>query len=178
MQPSTNGTASQHGSRSPSPLLVPVPMLDDDMGAPRDVALPTPPPSSASHQASFRRVSSIIDRSIDTTRLANVLMSDASRTGSQDSLPGMERLPSGIVLSILTSPQLTQPEQRQRAESRLLAVSPTLPAAMQRPAYLLEDYTLTAKLHASNTCTVYKAFCKRSMTIVVLKVGWPCAAAC
>lgn len=173
MQQGGSGPVSQHGySNSPAPLLIPVACLDDDMSTPRD-ALPTPPSASARAHASFRRASSIIDRSIDSISLANIINATASRAGSQDNLAGMERLPSGSVLNILTSPEMTaaQEPRRPRVDSRLLAVSPTLPASMQRPAYLLEDYTLTAKLHASNTCTVYKAFCKWSMTIVVLKVG-------
>lgn len=160
---------SQHGLQgaAPAPLLIPVACLEltDDVYTLRTDSLPTPPSAQARSLASFRRASFIVDRSMESV----------CGTGSHDNLAGLERLPSGSVLNILSSPEVMQqekvPSPKKHADSRLLAVSPTLPAAMQRPVYLLEDYTLTAKLHASNTCSVYKAFCKWSMSTVVLKVS-------
>eukprot|EP00955_Chlamydomonas_euryale_P001320 15404-Chlamydomonas_euryale.AAC.5 len=57
--------------------------------------------------------------------------------------------------------------------STMLALSNTAPPAMARQRWCLADYHLVAKLYKGYASNVYKATCKRSNQVVVLKVGRP-----
>ncbi|PNW75054.1 hypothetical protein CHLRE_12g498650v5 [Chlamydomonas reinhardtii] len=51
-----------------------------------------------------------------------------------------------------------------------LVVSPNLPPRMQRPQWRLTDYQLGDKLYTGYASTVYKAVCRASGEVVVLKI--------
>ncbi|GLC44089.1 hypothetical protein PLESTB_000930600 [Pleodorina starrii] len=51
-----------------------------------------------------------------------------------------------------------------------LVVSPNLPPRMQRPQWRLSDYSLGDKLYTGYASTVYKAVCRASGEVVVLKI--------
>lgn len=51
-----------------------------------------------------------------------------------------------------------------------LVVSPNLPPRMQRPQWRLSDYALGDKLYTGYASTVYKAVCRASCEVVVLKI--------
>ncbi|GAX83446.1 hypothetical protein CEUSTIGMA_g10871.t1 [Chlamydomonas eustigma] len=59
----------------------------------------------------------------------------------------------------------------------MLALSKCLPFHMQRPTWCLADYVVTEKLYKGYASTVFKALCKTSGTVVVLKV-YTLAAVC
>ncbi|WIA37831.1 hypothetical protein OEZ86_014687 [Tetradesmus obliquus] len=52
---------------------------------------------------------------------------------------------------------------------RMLTVSPTLPQSMQRSQWTSYDYHILEKLYTGYASKVYKAVCKRSNEVVVLK---------
>lgn len=178
----------------PPPLHVPQmnTFFQDEVTSPVS-AMPSPvPPASMRSEKSFKRASAIIvdpmlrsgqdwspaaapaspagPQSSNTMSSPGAVLS-ASNTGLQRSPSLLDRSASGKVMEQILSPAASQEQPRRRGESRVLGLSPCVPPTMQRPMYLIEDYTLMAKLHASATCSVYKAFCKWSMTIVALKVG-------
>ncbi|GIL61452.1 hypothetical protein Vafri_15894, partial [Volvox africanus] len=100
----------------------------------------------------------------------------STRRGSRQ----MEQSP--ITTEQLPPPPLPPPRPAQKSPppsaqkppstspSRLLALNPAMPAAMQRPCWFLEDYTIIKRLYKGSSSAVYKALCKRSGVAVALKV--------
>ncbi|KAG1668882.1 hypothetical protein FOA52_016051 [Chlamydomonas sp. UWO 241] len=65
-----------------------------------------------------------------------------------------------------TSPQPWTPNY----PTTMLALSASVPPTMTRPLWCLADYQLVAKLYKGYASNVFKAVCKRSNQVVVLKV--------
>ncbi|PNH09977.1 Serine/threonine-protein kinase Aurora-3, partial [Tetrabaena socialis] len=57
-----------------------------------------------------------------------------------------------------------------RSGSKLVSLSPQLPAAMQRKYWSLADYNIIRKMYTGYASTVYQAMCKKSLEMVALKV--------
>ncbi|KAG2436193.1 hypothetical protein HXX76_006505 [Chlamydomonas incerta] len=80
------------------------------------------------------------------------------------------------VASPARSPQAQQAPAEEAAAtqrppaSKLVSLSPQLPAAMQRKYWTLSDYNIIRKMYTGYASTVYQAMCKKSLEMVALKV--------
>ncbi|KAG2489680.1 hypothetical protein HYH03_011789 [Edaphochlamys debaryana] len=63
-----------------------------------------------------------------------------------------------------------EPTTSSRPNSKLVSLSPQIPAAMQRKYWTLADYNIIRKMYTGYASTVYQAMCKKSLEMVALKV--------
>ena len=91
--------------------------------------------------------------------------------------PALTRLYAAARMCALP-PSCTVPEPgTPHYPSEMLALSLSAPTRMSRPSWCLADYAIIEKLYTGYASTVYKAFCKASSDVVVLKV-YTLAAVC